>query len=128
MILFAITTLAEKYILVKINANAIRDHYISTTFLSIFMLLFFIKIPMIKNNNVLAVIGRKYSLHIYVVHLIFVKIYNTYVINESILNYFIQFLIFLVSLLVAILYIKIKNIYLEYKKIILAKVYKNKKI
>ena len=116
LIFFAITTLVEKYILVTANLNATRDHYISTTFLSIFMLLLFIKIPMVKNNNVLATIGKKYSLHIYIIHLMFVKIYNAYTINVSILNYFIQLIIFIASILVAMLYIKIKNLLLKYKK------------
>ena len=116
IILFALTTLVEKYILIRLNANAIRDHYISTTFLSIFMFLYCIKIPMVKNNNSLAIIGRKYSLHIYVVHLIFVKLYNICAIN-GILDYFIQILIFIVSLLVAVIYVKSKNKLLEYRKI-----------
>lgn len=116
IILFAITTLVEKYILIRLNANAIRDHYISTTFLSIFIFLYCLKIPMVKNDNLLAIIGRKYSLHIYIVHLIFVKLYNICEIN-GIFDYFIQILIFIASLLVAVIYVKSKNKLLEYRKI-----------
>ena len=109
IILFTITTLIEKYILIRLNANTIRDHYISTTFLSIFMFICFIKIPMVKSDNLLAIIGQKYSLHIYIVHFMFVKLYNMYVVNE-IFNYLIQIIIFVTSLLVSILYVKVKNI------------------
>lgn len=116
ILFFLITTLAEKYILIKINVNTIRDHYVSTTFLSIFVFLYFIKIPMVNNNNILAKIGKKYSLHIYIIHLMLVKLYNMYVINKGISNYFIQIVIFLISSLIAILYVRIKIKLFEYKR------------
>lgn len=66
-ILFCATTLFEKYLLVANGINAIRDHYLSTTFLAISVFLLFVNYNQTK-DNMLSRIGRQYSLYIYLLH------------------------------------------------------------
>lgn len=88
IILFSVTSLVERFILVSINMNATRDHYISTTPLALVVFLFALK----KSNSgvkkkrnihnlgeekyqftdILAVIGYKYSTWLYILHPIFI--------------------------------------------------------
>jgi len=84
IVLFAITTILERYILVVLNANATRDHYISTTFLAITLFLMFLDTTnsWVKTGkrgrlvHYLAVVGRKYSTMIYIIHPVFIRIYG----------------------------------------------------
>lgn len=50
--------------------NAVRDHYISTTFLAIAVFLFSLSCSW--KNEGLAAIGRKYSAWLYILHPIFI--------------------------------------------------------
>ncbi len=119
IIVFTITTLLEKYFLISINMNATRDQYISTTFLSITVFLLALKAKNVDDKFIFAIIGRKYSLYIYIVHLMIINLYNNYLVEKNILNYFIQIIVFLISLLIAIIYVKCKNIFVKkYKKLI----------
>lgn len=70
LITFSATLLLERFALVNFNANAIRDHYISTTFLAVTAFLFALKCH--GNNKILASIGRKYSTWLYIWHPIFI--------------------------------------------------------
>lgn len=70
MVLFAATTLLERFMLVSLNMNAVRDHYISTTFLAAAVFLFTLKCS--GNNKILALIGKKYSTWLYILHPIFI--------------------------------------------------------
>ncbi len=71
IILFAVTTILEYYLLVSVDLNAARDHYISTTFLSvlifIFFMLYFNNQP--ERKSFMSVIGQKYSTMIYIMHI-----------------------------------------------------------
>ena len=73
IVVFAITSLAERFALVNAGLNATRDHYISTTFLSICLFVYTLKSNWY--NNGLAVIGRKYSTWIYIIHPIFITVF-----------------------------------------------------
>ena len=66
MIAFSVTSLLERFVLVSLNANAVRDHYISTTFLAVTVFLFALKCH--RDNKTLALIGRKYSTWLYILH------------------------------------------------------------
>lgn len=115
--LFALTTILEEHILTINKMDAIGDIYISTTFLAIAIFLLAIQVKQVKNENILAIIGRKYSTYIYIVHLVFIDIFNKYVSSNNILNNSIQLIIFLCSLLVAIIYVNFKNkVLISYKK------------
>lgn len=74
LIYFALTSIAERYVLVNVGLNATRDHYISTTFLAICLFLYALKSDW--KNDCLAVIGRKYSTWLYIVHPIFITVFS----------------------------------------------------
>ena len=73
IIVFGLTGLAERYCLVNAGLNATRDHYISTTLLAV--CLFIYAINSNWNNKYLAVIGKKYSTWLYIVHPIFITVF-----------------------------------------------------
>lgn len=70
VVLFSLTSLIENNLLVKIDMNAIRDHYLSSTFLAISLFLLFLSTKQ-PNANILSVLGEKYSLYIYIFHPLF---------------------------------------------------------
>lgn len=70
-ILFTLTLYLERYILFYLDKNALREHYISSTFLSIFVCLIALSIKT-GNKSLLSKLGEKDSLYIYVFHPIFV--------------------------------------------------------
>ena len=70
IVVFAITSLAERFALVNAGLNATRDHYLSTTFLAICLVVYTLKSNWY--NKGLAVIGRKYSTWLYIIHPIFI--------------------------------------------------------
>lgn len=74
VLVFAITSLAERFVLVNAGLNATRDHYISTTFLSICFFVYALKSNW--RNERVAVIGRKYSTWLYIMHPIFITIFS----------------------------------------------------
>ena len=74
-IVFAITTLAERFILGYFNVNATRDHYISTTFLTVCVFLFAVHFSEKQNNKIhelLCYVGANLSSGIYIMHPIFI--------------------------------------------------------
>lgn len=72
IIVFIGTTLGERFMLIHINCNATRDHYISTTLLAVTLFMFFLKYFNNKRigrlGKAVAWIGRKYSSGIYIIH------------------------------------------------------------
>ena len=88
ILLFSLTSLLEHFVLVSIDMNATRDHYISTTFLAEAVFIFTLKCNIYQTNenaalqmigggqnvtDVLAIIGRKYSTWLYIFHPIFIN-------------------------------------------------------
>lgn len=73
VVVFAITSLIERFVLVNIGLNATRDYYASTTFIAICFFVYALKSNW--KNKGLAALGRKYSTWIYIVHLIFITIF-----------------------------------------------------
>lgn len=69
--LFSTTSIMERYILVSADMNAIRDHYISSTFLVLAIFLFAQRIDV--KDSVLSKIGCKYSSWLYILHPIFIS-------------------------------------------------------
>lgn len=55
----------ENHLLVRLDMNAIRDHYLSSTFLAISLFLLFLSTKQ-TNANILSILGEKYSLYIYI--------------------------------------------------------------
>lgn len=67
VILFSLTSIVENRLLVELNMNATRDHYISSTFLAVCLFLCFLGIKQSKANFV-SRLGEKESLYIYIFH------------------------------------------------------------
>ena len=74
VVVFAITSLIERFVLVNTGLNATRDHYASTTFMAICFFVYALESNW--KNKGLAAIGRKYSTWIYIIHLIFITIFQ----------------------------------------------------
>lgn len=86
VLIFSFTSLLERFVLVSFNVNSARDHYVSTTLLAVAVFLFALsyeieednitsrKLPRggYQLNNLMTVIGRKYSTWIYIFHPIFI--------------------------------------------------------
>lgn len=87
ILFFSLTSVMERYILISLDMNSTRDHYISTTFLAVSVFLFTIKNiskgevdnnSILKNDrrkNIVAIlerIGQKYSTWLYILHPIFI--------------------------------------------------------
>ena len=70
-ILFTLALYMEKFILLYLEKNPSREHYISSTFLSVFIILIALSIKT-DNKSLLSKLGEKDSLYIYVFHPIFV--------------------------------------------------------
>lgn len=67
--IFLFTTLLERFVLGSLSLNATRDHYLSTTFLSVFVFLISINCGNTIKNQVYkkcCFIGSKLTLHIYI--------------------------------------------------------------
>lgn len=70
-VVFYITTLAERFLLEAFSLSAEREHYISSTFLSLSILLLALNITGENSKswfNKIAVLGYKYSLVVYILH------------------------------------------------------------
>lgn len=67
VVLFAVTSYAERAMLVSWDLNATRDHYLSTTFCAIALFMVFLSINQRKPTT-LSIIGQLNSLYIYILH------------------------------------------------------------
>lgn len=67
VILFSLTSLLEQYILISIDKCPAREHYISSTFLAIYLFWLLVSIK-VEKPNVMSNIGEKDSLYIYIFH------------------------------------------------------------
>lgn len=74
IIIFALTSMGERIALVRGGFSAARDHYISTTPLAVCLFVYALKSDW--NNKILAIIGRKYSTWIYIIHPIFITMFS----------------------------------------------------
>ena len=75
IVVFTITSLAERFVLVSAGLNATRDHYLSTTFLAICLFVYALKSNW--HNKKLTVIGRKYSTWLYIIHPILLRSFQS---------------------------------------------------
>ena len=79
--LFSVTTLCERGVLIYLGKNAVRDHYLSTTFLAISIFVYVLnkqynEIKLERVCGVLSRIGKEYSADIYILHPIFISIWQ----------------------------------------------------
>lgn len=115
--LFTATTAAEKYILAALDMSGVREHYISTTLLSLAVFALAVKNADYDKKGVVSFLanwGRKYSLFIYVFHILVyfvLKVMRSSIgIVNTICNYTEPFIIFAISLLAAVIYYKLKDL------------------
>lgn len=73
VIFFTYTSVLEKMILIDLGKNPMREHYLSTTFLAICLLLLVLSFKNIKSSRV-SFLGERDSLYIYVFHPLFIII------------------------------------------------------
>ena len=122
IIVFVATTLLEKNFLVSAGLNAERNHYISSTFLSITGFV----IALTTNRKTggsgrLAMVGKKYSTMIYIIHPAFLTLFSLLIQmvvtnQETVTDMYrwtAPFLVFLVSLGYSVLYEKVKVLFLK---------------
>ena len=109
IVVFTITSLAERFALVNAGLNATRDHYLSTTFLAICLFVYTLKSNW--HNKELAVIGRKYSTWLYIIHPIFITAFSMVVGKlgiKSIYRYVAPIVVYCATLVFLIIIQKVK--------------------
>lgn len=77
IVVFICTTLAERFMLEAFSVNAERDHYLSTTFLAVFVFLLAVQHEEKYTSNgisLLCNIGAKLSTNIYILHPIVITV------------------------------------------------------
>lgn len=67
IVLFALTSYLERFIFSKFEFQVVREHYLSTTFLSVCLFLFFLKCNLEK-ENFFSRLGKSESLYLYLLH------------------------------------------------------------
>lgn len=121
ILIFCVTTILERTLLIHFNVNAIRDHYISTTFLAISLFIYFVYFENTTNNKILKIIsefGRKYCTNIYIFHPIIGSIFNKIFKGSMVYNYLVPFIVFGATLVFCIVFdkfikfVKNKNIFI----------------
>ncbi len=73
VVIFSITSLLERYLLVAADLNTKRDHYISTTLLAIAVFLLFLYF-IDNRENIVAKIGRQDSTWVYILHYLVISV------------------------------------------------------
>ena len=109
---FAFTTIVELFLANRFGFIANKDHFISTTFLSILVFSAFTSPYWNEKMSFLYNIGRKYSTNIYIFHPIVITILNAFAHRLHICElyvYFRPFVIYFVSILISVLYIRIQS-------------------
>lgn len=122
IVLFACTTLLERYLLVQSGLNTPRDHYISSTFLAAAAFILFMDgkwdqpwaAPLEK-------VGRKYSAFVFIIHPLLLQIIGKVVErlgNEAVTGVYMMirpFVIYAVSIMFAAIYYKLKEKFAVHK-------------
>ena len=121
MVFFTLTTLAEKFTMNYYQVAAQRENYISSTLFTFVLFIFLLKNPAENPSKfvaLLADLGRKYSLYIYVDHMLFRHMFALAkdVLGETFENIFFIFgPIFMIacSFAVAVAYYKAKQLIMK---------------
>lgn len=111
-LLFVCTTVLEKYLLNYFNLSAPREHYLSTTFLSIVVFVIFTSPYWDNRMPFLSSIGMKYSTNIYIIHPILITVLSTILRRTPIFGLYSfcrPIVVFALSILVSIFYYKFRT-------------------
>lgn len=104
----SVVATAVEILLLKNKGSMFGDIYIATIFLSIFLVLLFVKLRFNDDwVKKIAFIGRKYSSNIYIIHVLIIDFW--YMLSRvfgfnSVLYYFKSIIVFVVSLLLAVIF------------------------
>lgn len=117
--IFSFTTLIEKYILEMNMMNATRDHYISTTPLVIFILIYLLKNQNLFKGTWMEKTGAgSNTLYIYILHPIIITVYKAVSSRlPNTISFLLQLLgpifVYIISNFVSVLYIKFMSVVVE---------------
>ena len=103
----------EVFILKTIGHEYILEHYITTIFFSIAVILFVLSYNnTVIKSNIFSKIGRKYSLEIYLMHVVVIDIIIKFeeIINAQINQYFLCIVTFIISIVASKILEEIKQI------------------
>ena len=104
-VLFAFTSILENRLLEHLDLNVVRDHYLSTTPLSILIFLLFLNFRTVKSTS-FSRIGKDDSLYIYILHPLWIFFFKI----ESIYKYLAPLLILTCTILLTFFLRKVKLI------------------
>ncbi|MBR6131129.1 MAG: acyltransferase [Bacteroidales bacterium] len=104
IVLFSITSLLERDLLLSLGKIAVREHYISTFFLTISLFLFFLSYER-DQRTWLSEIGEKDSLYIYIFHPVFIYSFRT-IFNHINLFEFYSYVAPIVVIIFTIVFVK----------------------
>ena len=117
LVIFTLTGMLERFMLVKLKLNATRDQYVSSTFLSVYFFIFVLKSNW--TNTTLAIIGRKYSTGIYILHPIFITILSVITNRleqiKSIYDFVAPIIVYFLTLIFLIIFEKLKKTYKNWR-------------
>lgn len=99
VILFSLTSLLENRLLIELQANATRDHYVSSTFSAVSLFILFLSITQAKTNT-LSVLGEKDSLYIYIFHPLFMTFFST--VNKYLPNLWQEIYLYLAPVIILV--------------------------
>lgn len=118
IVLFSFTLLFENYLCMNNPISNERGMFLSCPFLTISIFLWAVAPISDRANNsypvkTLASMGRKYSLYIYLFHLIIIFFFSAILIKfpqfKTLYSFISPFLVFIIMLLISMIYVKIKN-------------------
>ncbi len=113
-VIFAVLCVAENHIIVSLGINSERDHYITTTFLACMLFILFLNLfKNINDKNIFAVIGRKYSSLIYILHIMVRTVFNIaakVLPFGTVYSYVAPVAVFAATAVIAVLYSKLIHI------------------
>ncbi len=116
-IVFTITSILERFMIIQLNANTTREHFISTTFFSIAIFLLAHKFYSTEKTpaiiNSFATIGQRYTAWIYIIHPIVITfskpIFAPILAKVSFIQYIVPIVLFFVTYAVILLFNKCYN-------------------
>lgn len=104
IVLFSVTSLLERQILISLGQYAVRELYVSSFFLTICLFLFFISYES-NQKTWLSEIGEKDSLYIYIFHPVFIYCFRTIFNHINLFGYY-SYVAPIVVVIFTILFVK----------------------
>ena len=102
-------SILEMNLLIDSGVTGGRDSYIMTPFVAVLLFVGFLQMKEIGKKNLLVTIGMKYSLLIYIVHPLFVRVEKKLLPMNTLWQFVGVVVVFLLALLVAIAWTRLKK-------------------